>query len=411
MSKVIELRQREEKLITDMRSVVDSSGDAKTISSEDKVKLDGFDTEIANLRSQIKAQEVIEEADARKADSFRDAEKAAKKTFNSEQERAIADKAFNGFIRGTGLDMLNADERAVYSQALERAQAKGTDSAGGYLTPEHWSSNVIEKMVAFGGMLENSNIMQTSDGNTLHLPTHDDTSGLATIIAENAAVSDTNLTVGEKLIGSYEYTTGFYKVPRMLIRDSIVDIQGMIAKSSSTRFGRALNAHFTLGTGSGQPEGIVTGVIAASGTTTTASATAITSDEIITLIYSLNAAYRTGAKFMVNDATLGEIRKLKDGNGNYLWQMGDVSKGVPSTLQGYSIAENYAMDNTTAAKVPILFGDINEAYTIRRVGSIVLKRAEELFLANNQVGFISYGAFDGKLVNPNAVKGLITAAS
>ena len=114
---------------------------------------------------------------------------------------------------------------------------------------------------------------------------------------------------------------------------------------------------------------------------------------------------------MMNDTTLGYIRKLKDGQGNYLWQMGDVSKGVPSTFQGYQIAENYSMDSLGLSNVPVVFGDISEAYTVRRVGSIVLKRTEELFLATNQVGFISYGAFDGKLVNPNAIKGVKNAAA
>jgi HK97 family phage major capsid protein len=410
MSKVIELKQQEEKLITDMRSAVDLIKDNKP-TAEQRAELDGYDSGLSNLRSLIKANEEIESAEARQAEKLKKHEEVLTKEVTNEQERAIASKAFEGFVRGWGLEKLNAEERSVYNQAMERAQAKGTDSAGGYLTPEHWSSDVIERMVSFGGMLENSYIMQTSDGNTTNLPTSDDTSNVATIIAENAAASDTNITFGEKTIGSFEYTTGFFKVPRMLLRDSVVDIPALIAKNSATRFGRGLNAHFTNGTGSGQPEGLITGLVAASGTTTSAGTAAVTVDEIINLIYSLDSAYRKNAKFMMNDTTLGYIRKLKDGQGNYLWQMGDVAKGVPSTFQGYQIAENYSMDTLGVSNVPIVFGDINEAYTIRRVGSIVLKRAEELFLANNQVGFISYGAFDGKLVNPNAIKGIKNAAS
>jgi HK97 family phage major capsid protein len=410
MSKVIELKQQEEKLITDMRSAVNLIKDNKP-TAEQRAEIDGYDSDLSNLRSLIKANQEIDAAEARQAEKLKKHEEALTRETTDEQERAVASKAFEGFVRGWGLDKLSAEERNAYGKAVERAQSKGTDSAGGYLTPEYWSSDVIERMVAFGGMLENSEIMQTSDGNTTHLPTSDDTSNVATIIAENAGAGDTNLTFGEKTISSYEYTTGFFKVPIMLLRDSMVDIPARIAKASSTRFSRGLNAHFTTGTGSGQPEGLITGLVAASGVTTVAGTAAVTVDEIINLIYSLDAAYRKGAKFMMNDATLGYIRKLKDGQGNYLWQMGDVSKGVPSTFQGYQIAENYSMDTLGVSNVPIVFGDIEEAYTIRRVGSIVLKRAEELFLANNQIGFISYGAFDGKLVNPNAIKGIKNAAS
>jgi HK97 family phage major capsid protein len=410
MSKVIELKQQEEKLITDMRSAVDLIKDNKP-TAEQRAELDGYDSGLSNLRSLIKANEEIESAEARQAAKLKKHEDVIATKITDEQERAVASKAFEGFVRGWGLERLSAEERGAYTEAMERAQSKGTDAEGGYLTPEHWSSQVIERMVAFGGMLENSYIMQTSNGNTTHLPTSDDTSNVATIIAENAAVSDTDIVFGEKTIGSWEYTTGFFKVPRMLLRDSLVDIPALIAKNSATRFGRGLNAHFTSGTGSGQPEGIVTGLVAASGTTTVAGGAAVTTDEIIDLIYSLDAAYRKGAKFMMNDTTLSYLRKLKDGQGNYLWQMGDVSKGIPSTLQGHAVAENYSMASLGLNNVPIIFGDIAEAYTIRRVGSIVLKRTEELFLANNQVGFISYGAFDGKLVNPNAIKGIKNAAA
>jgi HK97 family phage major capsid protein len=310
MSKVIELKQQEEKLITDMRSAVDLIKDNKP-TAEQRAELDGYDSGLSNLRSLIKANEEIESAEARQAEKLKKHEEVLTKEVTNEQERAIASKAFEGFVRGWGLEKLNAEERSVYNQAMERAQAKGTDSAGGYLTPEHWSSDVIERMVSFGGMLENSYIMQTSDGNTTNLPTSDDTSNVATIIAENAAASDTNITFGEKTIGSFEYTTGFFKVPRMLLRDSVVDIPALIAKNSATRFGRGLNAHFTNGTGSGQPEGLITGLVAASGTTTSAGTAAVTVDEIINLIYSLDPAYRQNAKFMMNDATLGYIRKVE----------------------------------------------------------------------------------------------------
>jgi len=143
---------------------------------------------------------------------------------------------------------------------------------------------------------------------------------------------------------------------------------------------------------------------------TAASATAITADEIIDLLHSVDPAYRTSPKaaFMFNDATLASIRKLKDGDGNYLWQMGNVIQGQPGSLLGYRYYVNQAMDSIAAAKKVVLFGDLGK-YMVRKVGSPITFVARERFAPD--YGILGLIRFDGEAANTGAIKHLITAAS
>jgi HK97 family phage major capsid protein len=108
--------------------------------------------------------------------------------------------------------------------------------------------------------------------------------------------------------------------------------------------GRIANAKLTTGSGSSDVEGIVTNSAAG---VTAASATAVTADEIIDLVHSVDPEYRQSpnAAIMMNDSTLTAIRKLKDGNGNYLWQMGDFQIGTPQNILGYPVVVNQDMDS------------------------------------------------------------------
>jgi HK97 family phage major capsid protein len=228
---------------------------------------------------------------------------------------------------------------------------------------------------------------------------------LKCIIGEAVVATEEEMAFGRTSIGAYKYKSGVFAISNELLTDSNVAVIPLITKATGARFQRAWNLHFTKGTNSGQPQGIVPGLIAAGGTTSIA-ATALAADNLIDLVHSLNAAYRFGSKFMLNDVTLSAIRKLKDGDGNYLWQMGDISKGVPDTLLGYPVAVNYDMDGIATSKVSVLFGNYTSAYTIRRAGEFALRRSEEFKFDSDEVAFVSFARVDGKLLLPAAVKGL-----
>ena len=161
----------------------------------------------------------------------------------------------------------------------------------------------------------------------------------------------------------------------------------------------------TTGSGSSDVEGIVTN--SALGKTAAGTA-AITADEIIDLIHSVDPAYRASpnSAIMMNDSTLAAVRKLKDGDGNYLWQMGNYQAGVPQSILGYPVVVNQAMDSLATAKKVMLFGDMSKFY-VRKVGGPSLYVARERFAPD--FGLLGFVRFDGVLVNTAAIKHLITA--
>jgi HK97 family phage major capsid protein len=184
-------------------------------------------------------------------------------------------------------------------------------------------------------------------------------------------------------------------------------MESLLGELLGERMGRTANTALTTGTGSSAVEGIVTG--SALGVTAAAVA-AVTGDEILDLIHSVDPAYRASPNtaIMMNDSTLKAVRKLKDGDGNYLWQMGNFQAGVPNSLLGYNVVINQAIDDMAATKKVMLFGDMSKYY-VRKVGAPSLYVARERFAPD--FGILGYVRFDGVVVNSAAIKHLKNAAS
>ena len=179
-------------------------------------------------------------------------------------------------------------------------------------------------------------------------------------------------------------------------------MEALLGSLLGERLGRVANAQLTTGTGASAPNGVAT---ASSLGKTAASATAIASDELIDLVHSVDPAHRTAPKvgFQFNDTTLAAIRKLKDGQGNYLWQMGDVTKGQPGTLLSYRYTINQAVASIATGNKSVLFGDFGK-YFVRKVGSPVIGVMRERFWPN--LGIAGYIRFDGELADTAAIKHL-----
>jgi HK97 family phage major capsid protein len=156
--------------------------------------------------------------------------------------------------------------------------------------------------------------------------------------------------------------------------------------------------YLVTGTGSSQPGGIVTG----SGAGITAALTnAIASDEIISLYHAVNPAYRTDPSFgwVMNDSTLAAVRKLKDGQDNYLWKRPEnFVEGAPETLLGKPIVIDLSMPSIATGQKPIVVGPLKK-FKIRDVGTVRLKRMEERYGEYDQVGFIAFMRTDSKVLN------------
>jgi HK97 family phage major capsid protein len=249
-------------------------------------------------------------------------------------------------------------------------------------------------------------LLLTDSGNTLNFPTNNDTSAKAVLVAEGSAATVQDTTFAQVAVGAYTYRD-LIKLSKELIQDSAFDIEAYVANLMGTRFGRAANESCTTGTGSSQPQGVVTGSTLGK---TAASATAITFAEILDLVHSVDPEYRRNGRFMMHDNVLAYIKKLSIGasDARPLWQPSFIV-GEPATIDGFQYVINQDMDSTinTASKL-ILFGDFSK-YLIRQSRALEILRNEYLYMGTGEIGLFGFARWDAKLLDTAAVKHLITA--
>lgn len=279
--------------------------------------------------------------------------------------------------------------------AEQRALSAVNAAAGASTIPEGFINQFELSLLAFGGMREVAEIMRTDQGNDLPWPTADDTSNTGELIGENTDVAEQDVATGAITLKAYKYSSKMIKVPVELLQDSAFNLPAVIGDMLATRIARIQNTHFTTGNAANKPNGVVT----ASGLgKTTASGTAITGDEIIDLIHSLDPAYRVGARFMFHDNILLYVRKLKDGMGQYLWGSG-LNGGSADTLAGYPFTINQDMQSSVAtATRTMLFGQFGK-YKIRDVREIRVRRLVERYAETDQEAFVAFMRSDGNLLD------------
>ncbi len=312
-------------------------------------------------------------------------------------------RAFNGYLRRGMLEM-PAEQRALIS-AHFRAQGTGTAAAGGALVPQDFYRRLIEAMVAFGGMRQRANqpggptVITTASGASLPIPCVDDTGNTGAIVAEGNQVTSQDMTFSTKTLGSYMYTSKIVPVSIQLLDDSAFNLDTWLPTKLGERIGRAQNAHFTTGTGSGQPQGVVTG--AGEGVVgTTGATTSVSYSDLVTLEHSVDPAYRAlGAQWMFNDQTLAMLKQLTDVDNRPLWMPG-IASGAPNTILGYPYVINQSVAAMAASAKSILFGNFSY-YIIRDVVDVRVLRLNERYADYLQVGFLAFVRSDGVFANPD----------
>lgn len=381
-------------------------------------KLDDLDKKIAREERTLAAEKAEEEHRSRQRPTGRDGQASGTdggEERSAEQQEAEYRDAFYAAMRfGGDLSAIEPEQRALLRKGFveARTQTAGTDSAGGYTVPTQLANKIIETMKDWGPMYDPgvTDEIVTSGGGAFDIPTNNDTANTAAALAEGDDLTDDgtgDLAFGEKNLNAYVYATPWLKISFELLQDSAFNLESFVGRKLGERLGRLANNKLTVGTGSSQPNGIVT----ASGLgKTAAAAAAIAGDELIGLQHSVNAAYRRSPKcgWMFRDTTLEAIRKLKDGQGNYLWTMGDVRVGAPDLIHGKRYHVNDDVPAMAAGAKSIIFGDLS-AYIVRKVGRPLIGTVRERFWP--KVGMAGLIRFDGELTDTAAVKHLIQAAS
>lgn len=331
-------------------------------------------------------------------------------TGTEEGDRRYAE-AFASWMRG-GVPSLSHDEQQVlrtgYSE-IKNAQGVGTGGAGGYTVPPAFRQKLVERITYMAVMRQLAEVINTDTGANLPWPTVDDTANEGVIIGENTQNVEQDVEFGTHDLGAYMYSSKIVRVSFQLLNDAGFDLEGWLSRALGARIGRVQNRHFTVGTGLNQPDGLIT---SANVGVTSAAAGAVTTDELVDLTESLDAAYlETGnAGFMMAQGTRKLLRKLKDGQGRPLWEP-SLKEGTPDRLLGYGLKINNYMSAPAPGAKTVGFGDIREAYVIRDVNDLALLRLTERYADFFQVGFVAFQRSDGTLQNSAAYSVLQQAAA
>jgi HK97 family phage major capsid protein len=397
----IEMRRKRANVVTKMNELMDRVKEEKrSLGKDEEQQWDRMVKEEEELRSTIDKLEKLE--DANKSLEGHENRFAAYQKEDMEQGKKGQEyrDVFKKWIMG-GTEMLGQEERSILfanrSQDQEtRALSVGTNTAGGYTVPQGFYDSLIEAMKWFGGVRDVANVFSTDSGNALPIPTVNDTANVGAILAENAAASNLDVPFGQTILNAYKYTSNIVLVSMELLQDSAFDIEQYLAKALGTRIARINNTHFTTGTGSSQPQGVVTGA-ALGKTGLTGQTTSVIFDDIVDLEHSVDIAYRNNAKFMMHDSTLKALKKLKDSQGRPLFLPGIAYK-EPDSLNGFSYVVNNDMPVMAANAKSILFGDFSN-YWVRDVKAVQVVRFNEKFMDSGQVGFVAFSRADGKLVD------------
>ena len=415
-----EMQEKRGRLVTQAREALDeiksNTDDSRTAELEARhdaimAEFDQVEASISREERQARIEAAAEEARAANRPDMGGREAAGQ----SVAEQPSYRDAFVKLARaGFDVQELTAEERSVIKSGIVekiegRAQTTSA-TAGGYTVPTDLAATIDKTLAMWGPMYDEAicTVITTSAGNAIDFPTVDDTATAMAKHTEGSAMTDdggVDVTFGKMTLNAFAYDTEWVQVSMELLQDSAVNVEGFLGELLGERIARRVNTELTTGDGNGDPNGIVT----ASGLgVTAASQTAFTADELIDLLHSINPAYRMSpkARWMFNDTTLKAIRKLKDGDGTYIWQMGDIRTDAPGALLGKPYSVNQACATAATGTKPIVFGDFGKYY-VRKVGSPVIGVRREYYWPN--IGLAGVVRLDGDLIASGAVKHLIMA--
>ena len=275
----------------------------------------------------------------------------------------------------------------------------GTETEGGYLVPDEYERTLVQALEEQNIFRQLAHVIHTSSGDR-KIPVVA-SKGTAQWIDEEAQYPESDDSFGQVSIGAYKLAT-MIKISEELLNDSVFDMPSYIATEFARRIGAAEEEAFFTGNGTGRPLGILAETGGAQMSVTGAKADAVTFDEVMDLFYSLRSPYRRNAVFIMNDATVKALRKLKNGNGDYIWQP-SVTAATPDTILNRPVYTSGFMPTLATGNKTILFGDLGYYWVADREGRS-FKRLNELYAPTGQVGFLASQRVDGKLILPEAVK-------
>lgn len=399
MSKVLELKEKRAKAWEAAKAFLDSKqGSNGLMAAEDAATYDKMEAEVVDLGKEIDRLErqAVIDAELAKATST----PITNKPNTQPGGETKTGRATDEYKRAFWNSMRNKN-----SYEIQNALSIGTDSEGGYLVPDEYEKKLVEALEDEVFFRSLATVIKTSSGDRkIPIVT---SKGEAAWIDEGGQFPESDDSFGQTSIGAHKLAT-MIKVSDELLNDSVFNIEQYISKEFGRRIGTKEEEAFFIGDGTGKPIGIFNKTGGAD-IGVTAATTSITFDDVMDLYYSLRAPYRNKATWLLNDSTVKAIRKLKDGNGNYIWQP-SVREGEPDRILNRPYRTSIYVPELAAGNRVMAFGDYSYYWIADRQGRS-FKRLNELFATTGQVGFLASERVDGKLILSEAVKTLEVKAS
>ena len=391
MNTILELREKRNNVWNTAKSFLDANRGADgMVSAEAAAQYEKMEADMVNLGKEIDRLE-------RQAAYDLELNQATSTAVTNTPTTAEAPKT------GRAANEYQEDFRNILrgKNPIHNVLSTTPDADGGYLVPVEFERRIVQGLDEANVIRRIAKVITTSAERKIPIAA---THSVAKWTAENAAIAESNPTFTQKTIDAYKLTN-LIKVSTELLQDSMFDLEAYIAAEFARAFGIAEEQAFCIGTGVGQPSGIFTANGGEVGVTTTGAT--INTDHLIDLVYSLKSPYRRNAVFLMRDITVSAIRKLKDSNGQYLWQP-SVQAGEPDRLLGYRLYTSPYVPLVDFEALPVAFGDFSNYWIADRMGRTV-QRLIELYAGNGQIGFIGTQRVDAKVILSEGIKLLQTA--
>lgn len=387
MKKVLEMREKRAKAWDAAKAFLDTRSKDGILSAEDNATYDKMLADVDSMARQISIEEDRVARDAAMA-QLTSSPITAKPNVQDGKPvhfRATAEyrEDFLNLVRG---------KRPVHNVMEE-----GTPSTGGYLVPIEFDKNLVKALKHENVIRSISKVITTAAPHRINIALTDVS---ADWVAESGVFTPSTPTFNQLSLDAFTLRAAAL-ASEELLQDSMFDLEDYLVSNFALAFAAKEEQAFCVGTGEGQPTGIFTSKGGDVGITT-AGATDIKADELIDLTYSLKDGYKKSAIFVLNSATLAGIRKLKDGNGVYMWQP-SLQADQPDRLLGFPVYVSQYAPTIAAGAYTVAFGDFQNYWIADRSGRTV-RRADELHIANLQTGFYAFQRVDGKTVLPEGIK-------
>ncbi len=400
MSKILDMRTKRGEIWDKAKAFLDAhTNESGLMNAEDAATYERMEQEVIDLGHAIEREERAAELE-RELSASVSPDLASRPEQRKDTKIGTASDTYRDAFWKQMRDMerRNADVR--------NALQVGELSEGGYTVPDEFEHILVQALEEENIMRGLVHVITTSSGDRkIPLVT---SKGSASWVEEEAAIPESDDAFGQITLSAHKVGS-MIRISEELLHDSAFDLAGYITNEFARRVGAAEEEAIISGNGTHKPTGLLHATLGAETGVTAAAAAAITADELIDLQHSLKAGYRRKAAYIMNDATIKLLRKLKDGNGQFLWQPG-LLLGQPDTLLNQKVLTSNYMPLPAAGNKAILYGDYSYYWLADREGRS-LQRLNELYAANDQVGFKITQRVDGRLILREAVKCLSMKAA